>query len=51
MRFLEDLKERLFATLQERREYVEAIVCISVSRSTVCRDIACLAHTSIKGGW
>jgi hypothetical protein len=49
MRLLEDLKERLFATLQERREYVEAIVCISVSRSTVCRDIARLGHTSITG--
>jgi len=49
MRLLEALKERLFAPLQERREYVEAIAGISVSRSTVCRAIARLGHTSIKG--
>jgi transposase len=35
-----DLEERPFATLQERRDYVEAITGLSVSRSTVCRAIA-----------
>src|SRR3712207_9422504 len=36
----EDLKERPFATLQERCDYMEAISGVSVSRSTMCRAIA-----------
>ncbi len=35
----EDLRERPFATLRERSEYVELITGLSVSRSTVCRAI------------
>ena len=46
----EDLKERPFATLRERREYVEVLTGISVSRSTVCRAIARLGPTRKKGG-
>lgn len=46
----EDVKERPFATLRERRDYVEAITGISVSRSTVCRAIARLGPTRKKGG-
>ena len=46
----EDLKERPFATLRERREYVEVLTGISVSRATVCRAIARLGPTRKKGG-
>jgi transposase len=46
----DDLRERPFATLQERRDYVEAIAGISVSRSTMCRAIARIGTTRKKGG-
>jgi transposase len=46
----EDLKERPFATLRERCEYVEAVSGISVSRSTMCRAIARIGKTRKKGG-
>jgi len=46
----EDLKERPFATLRERCEYVEALSGVSVSRSTMCRAIARIGSTRKKGG-
>ena len=46
----EDLKERPFATLRERCEYVEALSGVSVSRSTMCRAIARVGSTRKKGG-
>ena len=46
----EDIRERPFASLQERRDYVEVIMGISVSRSTICRAIARLGPTRKKGG-
>ena len=46
----EDLRERPFASLQERCEYVEAMTGPSVSRSTMCRAIARLGPTRKKGG-
>jgi transposase len=46
----EDLKERPFATLRERCEYVKAIGGVSVSRSTMCRAIARIGSTRKKGG-
>src|ERR687898_3526374 len=46
----EDLKEHPYATLQERRDYVEALSGISVSRSTMCRAIARIGPTRKKGG-
>jgi transposase len=46
----EDLKERPYATLQERRDYMEAVSGISVSRSTMCRAIARIGPTRKKGG-
>src|SRR5919112_5467516 len=46
----EDLRERPFATLQERRDYVEVLTGISVSRSTVWRAIARIGPTRKKGG-
>jgi transposase len=46
----EDLKERPFATLRERCEYVEAVSGVSVSRSTMCRAIARVGSTRKKGG-
>jgi transposase len=46
----EDLTERPFATLRERREYIEIARGISVSRSTVCRAIARIGSTRKKGG-
>jgi transposase len=45
-----DLKERPFATLRERCEYVEAVSGVSVSRSTMCRAIARIGKTRKKGG-
>lgn len=46
----EDLRERPFATLQERCEYVRAVTGLSVSRSTVCRTAARVGSTRKKGG-
>ncbi len=47
----EDIRERPFASLQERRDYVvEVITGLSVSRSTMCRAIARLGSTRKKGG-
>jgi transposase len=44
------LKERPFATLQDRCDYMEVVSGISVSRSTVCRAIARIGPTRKKGG-
>lgn len=45
-----DLKQRPFATLQERRDYVRALTGLSVSRSTICRRaIARIGSTRKKG--
>jgi transposase len=46
----EDLKERPFATLQNRCDYVEVMTGLSVSRSTMCRAIARIGPTRKKGG-
>jgi transposase len=46
----EDLKERPFATLRARCEYVDAVSGVSVSRSTMCRAIARIGSTRKKGG-
>ncbi len=46
----EDIRERPFASLQERRDYVEVITGISVSRSTMCRAIVRLGPTRKRGG-
>src|SRR5918995_3761538 len=45
----EDLRERPFATLRERCEYVELMTGLSVSRSTMCRAIARTGSTRKKG--
>ena len=51
MRLLEeDLRERPFATLRERCEYVGVLTGIRVSRSTMCRAIARTGPTRKKGG-
>jgi transposase len=51
MKLLEgNLRERPFATLRERCEYVEVITGLSVSRSTMCRAIARTGSTRKKGG-
>src|SRR5215218_9309098 len=44
-----DLKERPFATLQERCDYIEVMTGLSVSRSTMCRAIARIGPTRKKG--
>jgi transposase len=44
-----DLKERPFATLRERCDYVEVTTGLSVSRSTMCRAIARIGSTRKKG--
>src|ERR671921_1185512 len=46
----EDLKERPFASVRERCEYIGAMTGLSVSRSTMCRAIARLGPTRKKGG-
>jgi transposase len=50
-KLLEDnLHERPFVTLRDRCEYIEVVAGLSVSRSTVCRAIACIGPTRKKGG-
>jgi transposase len=44
-----DLEERPFATLSQRQEYLKALTGISVSNSTVCRQIKRMEHTRKKG--
>ncbi len=47
----EDLRERPFAGLQDRCEWVQTLTGLSVSRSTVCRAIARrIGSTRKKGG-
>ena len=46
----DDLKDRPFASLQERCEFVELMTGLSVSRSTMCRAIARIGPTRKKGG-
>jgi transposase len=46
----EDIKERPYLTLRERREYMKAVSGVSVSRSTLCRAIARIGPTRKKGG-
>ena len=49
-KLLEDaLRERPFATLRKRCDYVALLGGISVSRSTMCRAIARLGPTRKKG--
>ena len=44
-----DLEEHPFLTLQERCEYLRAVACVEVSRSTVCRAIKRMDSTRKKG--
>lgn len=46
----EDLRERPFASLQDRCDYVRTVAGLSVSRSTVCRAVARIGSTRKKGG-
>jgi transposase len=46
----EDIKERPYLTLQERRDYMEAVSGVSLSRSTLCRAIVRIGPTRKKGG-
>lgn len=46
----EDLEERPYATLQERRDYIHALAGLWVSRSTICRAVARIGSTRKKGG-
>jgi transposase len=49
-KLLEDnLKERPFAGLQDRCDFIENVTGISVSRSTMCRAIARIGSTRKKG--
>ncbi len=46
----EDLNERPYATLRERRNYIHALITgLSVSRSTICRAIARIGSRRKKG--
>lgn len=44
-----DLKQRPFATLQERSDYIHALSGLAVSRSTICRAIARIGLSRKKG--
>ncbi|MBA3473163.1 MAG: transposase [Rubrobacter sp.] len=44
-----ELKQRPFATLQERRDHIHALTGLSVSRSTICRAIARIGSSRKKG--
>src|ERR671929_1632162 len=41
----DDLKERPFASLQDRCDYIETVTRLPVSRSTMCRAIARIGST------
>jgi transposase len=43
-----NIRERPFARLSERREYLRKVAGVSVSRSTVCREIGRMKHTRKK---
>ena len=45
----DDLRERPFATLQDRCDYIETATGLSVSRSTICRAIARIGSSRKKG--
>ena len=44
-----NLRQRPFATLKERRDYIHALTGLSVSRSTICRAIARIGSSRKKG--
>ena len=44
-----NLRQRPFATLKERRDYIHALTGGSVSRSTICRAIARIGSSRKKG--
>jgi transposase len=46
-----DLKERPFAKLRQRCEYLEALAGLRVSRSTLCRALKRMGFTRKKGQW
>src|SRR5215210_8113818 len=46
-----DLKERPFAKLHQRCEYLEALAGLRVSKSTLCRALKRLGFTRKKGQW
>jgi transposase len=45
----DDMKERPFVTLQQRREYLRVVASVEVSRSTLCRAIKRMNATRKKG--
>src|SRR3954449_1282002 len=44
-----DVEERPFVTLSQRRDYLKVVAGISVSNSTVCRELGRMEHTRKKG--
>jgi len=46
-----DLKERSFAKLRQRCEYLRALAGLRVSRSTLCRALKRIGFTRKKGQW
>jgi len=44
-----DIQERPFARLSERRKYLQKVAGVSVSRSTVYREIGRMKHTRKRG--
>ena len=44
-----DVQERPFVTLSERRDYLKVVAGVSVSNSTVCRELGRMERTRKKG--
>ncbi len=44
-----EVEDRRLVTPSQRREYLKAVAAVSVSNSTVCRELKRVAHTREKG--
>lgn len=44
-----DVEQRPFLTLSQRRDYLKVVAGVSVSNSTVCRELKRMKHTRKKG--
>lgn len=45
----EDVRQRPTVTLQDRREYLQAVAGVDISRSVICRTIKRMRRTRKKG--
>jgi transposase len=47
----EDLRARPTATYEQRAEFLDVLLGVRVSKSTICRTIKCLGYTRKKDQW